>query len=274
MDLIANLAEELIERHPARAAVALETVDWEDAAQLLVRSKPSHAARVLTRMTPQLAARILGSFDEERMAASIEALPLDVAARVVRRVPEDRRAVVLDSLKPRRSRELASLLRFPEGTAGALMDPNVLALPETFTAREAMNRVRESAESARYNLYVLDSEQRLVGAINLRELMLARSKLRLADLMARNPQRLDARADRSEIVAHPGWREVHSLPVVDERGGYLGGLRYRTLRALEAELFSRNVSDSDAGVALGELFTAGAAAFFEALSSPPTGRGQ
>jgi hypothetical protein len=34
---------------------------------------------------------------------------------------------------------------------------------------------------------------------------------------------------------HPRWRELHTLPVVDDSGRYLGAIRYRTLRRLEVE---------------------------------------
>ncbi|MBW2495201.1 MAG: CBS domain-containing protein, partial [Deltaproteobacteria bacterium] len=220
-------------------------------------------------------AAVLESFDAAKLASVLEALPLDVASRLTRRLPAECAEAALEKLGPRSSRALRALLHFRENTAGSLMDPNVLALPSDLTAREALQQIRKTPESARYNVYVVDSEQRLAGAVNLRELLLAKPQSRLADLMVRDPLRLDAHADRSVIVTHPGWKEVHSLPVVDEGGGYLGAVRYRTLRALEEEMQRGRTEDGDVRESLGQLFSAGAGGLLDALTSfgPPRSGG-
>jgi magnesium transporter len=195
-----------------------------------------------------------------------------MAALSLRSMAPSLREEVLAALPDRRSRALISLLRFPDGTAGALMDPEVLALPHDLTAREALARIREAAGNARYNVYVVDREQMLVGVINLHELLMARPGDRLSSLMQTSVHRLPARADRHAIVSNPGWQEVHALPVVDERGVYLGAIRYRTLRLLEEQLRGSRSTDDATARALGGLLRAGASAVVEAMvaSTPRT----
>jgi magnesium transporter len=268
MRLERRLADGLVRSHPVRAAAVLERAGAEDGASIAARLPAEVLAPVLGRMTPQGGVAILLGLPDEKAARVLETLELDRAARFARRLPPERLAAVLARMPERRAGSLESLLRFPENTAGALMDPEVLALAEGLTSREALGQVRENAEQARYNLYVVDAEQTLVGALNLRELLLARSRARLADLMVRNPVRLRADDDRAAIVAHPGWREVHSLPVVDATGGYLGAVRYRTLRALEEELLGRaQRDDHDVRTALGDLFSVGAGGLLDALGA-------
>jgi len=127
------------------------------------------------------------------------------------------------------------LLRYPEGTAGALMDPRALALPQDIPVGEALARVRHAARDVLYYLYVVDRAQVLVGVLNLRELMLAPRKAEVASVMRPHVARLSARADRASILAHPGWREFHALPVVDDAGLFLGVIRYETVRRLEED---------------------------------------
>jgi magnesium transporter len=268
MNLEHSLAAMLVREHPERAAGVLERLAVNEANRVLSKAPVREAAPVLQRLSPQFAAEVLEAFDTERVARTLEALPLDVASRLARRLPDERVAAALEKLSPRPARALRSLLRFPEASAGALMDPEVLALPGDLTAKEALDRIRETPDRARYNVYVVDHEQRLAGVVNLRELLIARPRSRLADLMIRDPLRLDARADRSVVVSHPGWKEVHSLPVVDERGGYLGAVRYRTLRALEEELLGGTAKDGNAREALGQLFSAGAGGLLDAFTNP------
>jgi magnesium transporter len=271
MQLETRLAQELMQRHPERAAAVLERAGVGEAVRLLGRGEVGFAAALAERTSPFFAADLLESLPPERAAEILGRLGLDTAARLLRRVREDLRERLLESSSPEHARGLRSLLRFPEGTAGALMDPDVLALPEDLTAAEALARVREAPARARYNLYVVDREQRLVGVLNLRELLLARPGDRLEDRMVRDPQCLRADADRASVLAHSGWREVHAIPVVDEAGCYLGAVRYHTLRELEASLLGRRGEDGRAAAALGELFAAGAAGLLEALAPPGGG---
>ncbi len=269
MALETRLANELIREHPGRAASALERASAAEGARVLRRVPVAQGAALLERLSPQHAADMLDALPDERVAALLEALPSGVASRLARRLREGRADALLEMLPARAARGIRALIRFPEQTAGALMDPNVLALPEGFTAREALERVREVPDQARYNLYVVDPEQKLVGAVNLRELFLAKRSAKLSDLMVRSPLALPASADRSVVVSHPGWKEVHSLPVVDEAGAYLGAVRYRTLRELEDQLFRGGHRDADMPAALGQLFAAGAAGLVDALTALP-----
>jgi Mg/Co/Ni transporter MgtE len=133
--------------------------------------------------------------------------------------------------------------------------------------------VRKTAELARYNLYVVDQGGRLVGALNLRELLLARSRTLLSDLMVRDPHRVQGKADRATVLTHPGWKEVHALPVVDADETYLGAIRYRTLRELEEELLAPRDRDMDTGAAFGQVIAAVAEGVLDALGGASGPRG-
>ena len=74
-----------------------------------------------------------------------------------------------------------------------------------------------------------------MGVLNLRELLLADRKQTLKSVARSDVMSIQGHQDRNAILAHPAWREAHSLPVVDRQGLYLGAIRYRTLRRLESE---------------------------------------
>jgi len=265
MGLESRMAEELIRSRPERAAAVLESLGVEAAAALLARQEGAPAGAVLGAMAPHAAGALLGALPPKRAAECLEALELDVAARLLRRAP-GRAETLLAAMAPRRGRALVALLGFGEGTAGALMDPEVLALPVDLTAEEALAQVRQAADRARYNLYVLERDGRLAGVLNLRELLLAPPRTRLGDAMVRDPYRVPADASEAAVRAHPGWREVHALPVVDAGGRYLGAIRYRTLQELERGAPGGGREAGDTAAALGDLFAAGARGLLEALA--------
>lgn len=273
MDLEGRLALKILEGHALEAARTLERLPAAAVADFLAASPAAAAARVLACMQPQGAAAVLAGLATGRAARVLDELPVDAGGLRLRHLEAARREAILEALPARRARAYRALLRFPERSAGALMDPDVLALSQDLSVAEALERVREPASHAHYNLYVVDRGQRLVGVVNLRELLVAGRSDSLAGIMRSPVHRIAAHADRRAILAHPGWREVHALPVVDDGGTYLGAILYRTLRRLEEELHGAPLEAGATARALGELFRTGASAMLEAVaaSSPEPG---
>lgn len=264
--LQSKLARELLRLYPGRAAAELERLPVAEVARVLGGYSAEVGAAATRHMTAHHAAAIFARAEPAHAAAILTELAPTVAAAVLRRTEEGPRRAILGEISESAGATLRAVMRFPDGTVGSLMDPLALSLPDDLPAREAVSRVRRAAAHARYNLYVVDRDGCLVGVLNLRELFLARPRSVLSEVMHREPQRLEASADRMAIVKHRGWREVHSLPVVDAEGHYVGAVRYATLRRLEAELRGKPVQEKDTGEALGEVFAAGAAALVDALA--------
>lgn len=249
----------MIEAHSEESGEALERVGAREAAKLLLKGSPPAAAEVLHRTAPSFAAEVIAALPRDRAGEVVAAMKGDLVGRFLRAVPDEALREVVDAVPEERRGAIERSLSFPPETAGAFMDPRVFGLPADITVADALARIRRSPEHARYNVYLTDRDQRLIGVLNLRELMLARPRDLLADAMKPAIHRLRVDADRHALVSHPGWRHVHALPVVDGQGLYLGAVRYRTLRRLEGEILG--AADRDrAGVttrALGELFSTG-----------------
>ncbi len=273
MNLESRLAAELIRTHPVRAAAVLDRMAPEQAAIALARVSPAEAAPVLSGISPLLATEIVERLGAAVAAPILCAMPDDVAARYLRRVDGESRDAIFAHLPQREAHTLRILLQFAENTAGALMDPDVLAIAQDLTVAEAFDRIRDFPDQARYNLYIVDRDGVLVGAVNLRELLLSPRDAPLARIMVANPHRLESNADRARIASHPGWKHVHAIPVVDERGCYLGSVRYRTLRQLEEELLGAAQTDANTAEALGDIFASGASGMLEAFTGGPSNRG-
>lgn len=269
-----RFARAFLEAHPDEVTLLLERMPPNDVAGFLEQLPVASAVQALRRMALALGADALERLSPERAKALLTLLPVDSAAGLLRRVEADRRDSFLAGLPEETVGTLTVLLRYPEHTAGAYMDTRVLALPQQMTVGEARNRLRRAARQALYYVYVVDREQQLVGVVSLRELMLADGKQPLAEVMQRNVARIPISADHAAILAHPAWRDVHAMPVVDERDVFLGAIRYGTLRVLEAEYASARQSRSPAALALslGELYWLGVGQLLERLQARPAHR--
>ena len=220
-------------------------------------------------MTNSNGAECIFLLSAQRFSQLIAALPVDCGARLLRRLEAKRREHLLEQTPADTAALLRRILRYPEESAGALMDPRALALPEDITAAEALARIRRSPRHALYYLYITNREQKLVGVLNLRELMLAAPRELLSAAMRRDLTTLTALMGSTAIIDHPGWRNVHALPVVDDSGIFLGVVRYETLRQLEDsnKPSQRGVNALSTVLSLGELCWVGLAGVLTDLTT-------
>ncbi|HUF42611.1 MAG TPA: CBS domain-containing protein [Verrucomicrobiae bacterium] len=264
-----RLSQTFLENHPYEAGLVLETFAPARIAELLCEVPAPIGVAVLERMSSSTSAACLLEFPGDHAATLIETLSLDTATRLLRCLATDERARLLSVVSEQRSLPLQRLLTYPPGTAGSLMDPQVLALPEALAVGDALERVQRSPQHSLYYLYVIDAEQKLAGVINLRELMLASSQERLATVMHTPVEKLSAGAVFPEILLHPAWREFHALPVTGDGGKFLGAVRYKTLKRLEQENSRQEPANETmtALLSLGELCWIGFAGMLAGLAA-------
>lgn len=255
----ARLAGAFLGSHPSRAAMALEQMPAVAAAAVLGEVPARTAATVLREMTPPRAAGCLSHLAANDAAAIIAETLADDAAPVVRALDADIRDALIAALPAAARNPLLSMLAFPAGTAGAVMDPSVFQVPENIIVADARTRLRSAARDLLYYVYVIDEEHRLAGVLDIAELMLARSRDPVSAAMHRDVESISAWMPVALVRAHPGWHRFHAMPVVDEDGHLLGAIRYQTLRRLEREAADRSPDPSLLTArALGELFQLGA----------------
>jgi magnesium transporter len=273
MTLAEQLARTYLEDHATEAAQTLERLSV-DRRTAVLRALPAPAARAIERMTTAAAAEAVAPLTTEEAATVLHQLPIPIAIALLRRLGGDAAARAIAGLPDERREALQRALDYPEGTAGALMDPGILALPDDIAVAEARLRLRRGADGLLHYLYVVNRDGRLVGVLDIPELMRARPRSLVRDVMHDRVEQLSAWAPAAAVRAHPGWRLFHALPVTDEAGRLVGAIRYQTVRRLEQELDTgrRDQITTQTVGALGEPFHLGIAGIIEGVAAAATPR--
>lgn len=273
MILTQQLASALLTGHPAAAALALERMPVTRRAAV-VRAFPRQAAGALEEMLPSAVAECLAELPAESASIPLEHMTLDHAVATLRRLTGPATDRILASLPADRQEALRRALRYPEGTAAALMDPAVLALPDDISVGEARVRLRRQPQGLLHYVFIVDRARMLVGVLDLPELMRARARDPLRSVMHEQVQHLPGWMPAAAVRNHPGWRSFHAMPVTDGAGRLLGAIRYQMLKRLEqdAARTAGPVSSTITAVALGELFQVGMAGLVEAVAAAAAGR--
>jgi magnesium transporter len=268
-----DLGERFLRLHPDEAAALLERLPPERIAALTAEVPPQAAAAALPRMSLGSASAALALAEPNAAAEVADALPLHAAATIFRAMPAGAVETIRARLSPAKAEALERLLRYPEGTAGALMDPLAPGVPADLTIGETVETIRAEARSLRYYVYVVDrAERKLAGVVSVRTLLLEDPATPLAAVTEREVETLSAYAAREAIVSHPAWQRFHALPVVDAGGSLLGAIRYETYRALDSVGESADAGSAVAtALELGELFWIGFGGLLSGLASGATG---
>lgn len=269
-DATGRLVRRFLETHPVDAARVMDRFAGPLSAEVLEGLPADRVAPVVGAMSDHVAAECVAGLDAGLGAAVLDELDLDRTSALLRRMSEQGRDRLLDAMPEDQAAQLKRLLAFPVGSAGALMDPKVLSVPDSLSAGEALDRVRAAPQLAIYYLYLFDGSSRLSGVVNLRELMLADPKTPLSKMMATNVDRLSAVSDWKAILVHPGWIEYHALPVVDAADRFVGALRYETLRRLEGQARTE-VPSASLAASLGELYWVGLSGILRGLGQAAGG---
>ena len=233
--MLSPLSARLVGDYPAEAARILEDATPEVVAEALRALPVPAATAMLKAMTPHAAADGLACLDREAAAARMEALPLEVAAALLLRFDAGARVELVRALPRKISVPLRMVLRFPAGSVGTLIDPQVVTARAETRVGEAIEIARRAPALLRKYLYVLDDEHRLSGTVDARQCLLQAPSTPVGRLADAEPPPLRARASLREASRNPLWERFSVLPVVDHRGVFLGVLRRASLRRAMAE---------------------------------------
>ena len=210
--------------HPVDAASAIATLPPAQARAALGLLPSVSRAEVFDYLPDALQADLARSLPRANLAALVTAMPHDDRAALFRRLAPEEREALLPALAQAEREDLRRLTAYPEGTAGAVMTSDYAALAPDMSAREAIEALRREAPDSEtiYVAYVLDAGRRLLGAVSLRDLVLAPAEARVAELMRRDPLHGKVEEPRGTVAARIARYDLLALPILDAEGRLAG----------------------------------------------------
>jgi len=271
MDSAKELSIEFLRSHPQGAVAVLEAIAPEDAAAFLTDVPDDVGGRVVELMQPLIAAAILPELTREKAAALLLAMDVHSRSRIVRLLAEDLMAEIMNQMPKGEARRLAKVLNYPAGSAGAWMSSDVAVFEGTTTVAECLAHLRTLPEKVGNQVFVVDNQKKLTGAVDLADVLGAADDSAIESLATAGIRRVSPYARLISVVALPAWDTALSLPVVDNKGRLLGALHFHSLRdGLASD--RHDGSEQHVGrimIHLAEAFLASAAGLMQAPDAKP-----
>ncbi len=182
---LSRLRHALLELRVPDVVALLRRSDSRRRAVLFRLLPKDRALAVFESLEPGLAGELLGGLRDERVGQLIEDLDPDDRVTLLDELPANVAKKLLQGLSPREHELTATLMGYPVGSIGRRMTPEFVKVLETMTASQALEHVRRAGRSAEtiYFLPVAGRNRVVVGAIELRDLMMAPPDALVRDLM-------------------------------------------------------------------------------------------
>ncbi|MDP2354752.1 MAG: magnesium transporter [Beijerinckiaceae bacterium] len=174
-------------------------------------------ARLFGYLAPPCQTEISKLISRRDLATIMAAMSPDERADLYKRLDPLAQEAVLPGLALAERDDLRRLASYPEGTVGAIMTSNYATLAPHLTAPQAIDALRRLALDTEtiYQSYVTDPDQRLLGVVDLRDLLVARSDQRVQDIMDGEPAHVRAEAPREDAASMISRYDLLAMPVID-----------------------------------------------------------
>jgi len=219
-----SVRDALASLHPAELADLLESVPAEIRDELWLHIKPEVEGDVLAQANDSVRAALLEKMEPYQVAAATASLAIDDAADILQDLPESRANEVLRSMDEQNRGRIASILSYPEDTAGGLMNVDVVTVRADVEVDVVLRylRLHGAIPEKTDSLMVVDRDNTYLGVLPLASLVASSADAYVGDLMRIDADGILATTDTSSVALLFEQRDLLSAAVINADGTLLG----------------------------------------------------
>lgn len=215
----------LDEYHYADIAEILDELNLEQATYIIKLLDSETTSDVLMELDEDIREKVLQNLSAKEIAEEIEELDTDDAADMIMELPEERQQAVISSIEDEEHKaEIKELLAYDEDSAGGLMAKELVKVYETWTVAGCMRRIRGQAKEVTrvHSIYVVDKQEKLIGRLSLKDLIVAKSDQKIAEIAKENVDYVNVNDDAEDVAKVMSKYDLEAIPVVDDEQTLLG----------------------------------------------------
>jgi magnesium transporter len=222
----------LLDLHASDIAAIIDRLPADEGVYVFRLLEPVEAAEVLLDLDEDVRERLMGSLTSREIAEDVlEHIDTDDAADVMAGLPEEKQREVIALLEDLEHREdIEELMRYEEGTAGALMAKELVSVRSDSTVARAIIEMRQQAKEVDhvYTIYVVDKDDRLYGTLPLKDLLFGAESTRTLIKHICDTDTVSVTTDvpAEDVVNLMKKYDVVVLPVVDAENKLIGRITF------------------------------------------------
>ncbi|AUF83826.1 magnesium transporter [Mesoplasma syrphidae] len=205
-------------------AEALEQTDEKAVLRIFRMLEIEEAAEIFTYLSSEHQEFIISSFTSAEVQEIVDELYTDDIIDVIDDMPAQVVKKILKAATKEQRKEINSILKYDEETAGGIMSVNFTELKADDTVEKAIKIIRRRHEDYDEidDLYVTDSIGKLLGHIEIKDLILNQPSQKMSEIMDSKIVSVASELDQEEVGIIFKRYDLNTLPVVDKQEKLVG----------------------------------------------------
>ena len=210
--------------HASEFAQLIQSLDIRYRETFITWLRPNFDPEIFFFLDDHLRAEIIKLLSDHEITQILEVMQSDDALSIFSDLDEGQKKHILKELPLDIRQSLESQLRYPEDSAGRLMQQEVLTLPQSWTIKQSLEFIAQEEELPEnfYDLFVIDSHKRPVGVLSLSKLIKSKKKLQLKEVMIKDIKVISLKWTEEEVAFFFRSYDLMSAPVIDDKGKLIG----------------------------------------------------
>ncbi len=209
---------------PYDLALILESSPSKSRPVLWQLVDPDIQGDVLEELNEEVRKGILKSMQPEKLAAVAEGMDVDDLAEVLRTLPDSVYQEVIGSMDSQDRARVEAALSYEEDTAGGIMNTDTITIRPNVTVDVVLRylRLKGDLPETTDSFYVVDREDRFVGAITLTTIVTSKPETVVSTLINRDIEAVSPELGETDVAQLFERYDWVSAPVVNSEGRLLG----------------------------------------------------
>lgn len=215
----------LQDANPADIASLLDNLNTVESKYILKLLEEERSAEVISYIEEDERKNFLKAFAPNEVARFITHIDSDDAADILNDLPVKFKEEVIAALdNEEQAAYILELMKYEEDCAGGLMAKELIRANVNWTVAQTIEEIRRQKENVEkvYSVYVVNNQNRLLGIIPLKNIILSDDNTRIADIYDPDIVSVETFMDEKEVAAIMQKYDLEVAPVVNVKGKLVG----------------------------------------------------
>jgi magnesium transporter len=213
------------ELHAADISSILYRLDTDESKYILNLLNKEIGAEIIRSLDGDIRKRFLREFTSEEISSYINYIDSDDAVDIINELPIQVREEVIALVEnEEKAKHIRDLLHYEEDCAGGIMAKELIKANINWTVTQCIEEIRRQSRNVEkiYSVYVVDNNDKLLGIVSLKKMLLAEDDTLIADIYTPDIISVESYRDAEEVAELMQKYDLDAIPVVNVHGKLLG----------------------------------------------------
>ena len=182
---------------------------------------------ILTYLNDSVREEIIETLDIKQLANNAKSLDTDDAVDLAEDLEEKDQTIFLENLDKEERTLVEEGLKYPEDSAGRLMQRQFVAVNQSWNVGQAIDYLRNNKAKLPedfYDIYLINNKQEAKGVVPLGRLMGSKREIELNSITNKELRLIDVNTDQEDVALLFNKYGLVSAPVINNRKKIIGSI--------------------------------------------------